>query len=90
MLLWLWYRLAAAAPIQALGQELPNAMGAALKIKSKQNKTKQKRSPGPILFSKPGSLILLECAGPCSRGPLSLNSKDMNSSLPNRKDTTPN
>ena len=38
MMLWLWRRLAAAAPIQPLAWELPYAPGAALKIK-KQNKT---------------------------------------------------
>ena len=32
-LLWLWCRLAAAAPIQPLAQELPFAAGAALKRK---------------------------------------------------------
>ena len=31
MLLWLWYRPAAAAPIQPFAQELPSATGAALK-----------------------------------------------------------
>ena len=38
-LLWLWCRLAAAAPIHLLAWELPYAMGEALK---RQNKTKQK------------------------------------------------
>ena len=42
VLLWLWYRLAAAAPIQPLAQELPYPMGAALKKqKRKQNQPKQ-------------------------------------------------
>jgi len=33
VLLWLWCRLAAAALIQSLAQELPYAMGAAIKGK---------------------------------------------------------
>ena len=33
VLLWLWHRLAAAAPIQLLAQELPYAVGVALKNK---------------------------------------------------------
>ena len=33
VLLWLWHRLAAAAPIQPLAQELPYVAGAALKSK---------------------------------------------------------
>ena len=37
--LWLWYRLAAAAPIRPLAWELPYATGEALK---RQNKTVQK------------------------------------------------
>ena len=41
-LLWLWYRLAATAPIQPLAWETPYAMGAALEKGEKQNKqTKQ-------------------------------------------------
>ena len=35
-LLWLWHRLAAAAPIQPLASELPYAVGAALKKKTKK------------------------------------------------------
>jgi len=34
-LLWLWYRLVAAASIQHLSWELPNAAGVALKQKKK-------------------------------------------------------
>ena len=37
-LLWLWYRLAAAAPIQPLAWELPHAAGAALKAKTNKIK----------------------------------------------------
>ena len=33
MLLWLWLRLAAVAPVQPLAWELPYASGAALKSK---------------------------------------------------------
>ena len=38
MLLWLWYRLATAAPIQPLAQELPYATGAGLKRKKQRKK----------------------------------------------------
>ena len=38
MLLWLWHRLAAAAPIRPLAWELPYATGAALKKKEKKEK----------------------------------------------------
>ena len=36
--LWLWYMLAATAPIQPLAWELPHALGAALKSKKLKNK----------------------------------------------------
>ena len=38
VLLWLWCRLATAAPIQPLDWELPYAAGAALKTKKKKKK----------------------------------------------------
>ena len=38
VLLWLWRRLAAAAPIRTLPWELSYAMGVALKSKSKKQK----------------------------------------------------
>ena len=38
-LLWLWHRLAAAAPIQPLAWELPYVAGVALKRKAKKNPT---------------------------------------------------
>ena len=41
MLLWLWRRPAAAAPIRHLAWELPYAAGAALKRKTKTKKTKK-------------------------------------------------
>ena len=41
-LLWLWYRLAAVAPIRPLAWELPYAMGVALKIKRKKKRKKKK------------------------------------------------
>ena len=46
-LLWLWHMLAAEAPIRPLAQELPYAIGAALKRQkqNKQNKTKQNKTP---------------------------------------------
>ena len=40
-MLWLWYRLAAAALIEPLAQELPYATGVALKRKTKQTTTKK-------------------------------------------------
>ena len=46
MLLWLWGRPAAIAPIQLLAWELPYAAGAAIESKKKQNKNKQtKKNP---------------------------------------------
>ena len=36
VVLWLWCRLAAAAPIRSLAWELPSAAGAALKSKKKK------------------------------------------------------
>ena len=42
-LLWLWYRLAAAAAIQLLAWEPPYAMGAALKRPKKKKKKKKKK-----------------------------------------------
>ena len=45
MLLWLWCRLAATAPIRPLAWEPPYAEGVALKRqKTKQNKTKQNKT----------------------------------------------
>ena len=41
-LLWLWRSLAATAPIRPLAWEPPYAAGAALKSKTKQNKTLSK------------------------------------------------
>ena len=38
MLLWLWYRLAAVAPIRPLAWELPYAAGVALKRQGKKEK----------------------------------------------------
>ena len=50
MLLWLWRRPAAVAPIEPLAWGPPNAMGVALKSKKqkqKQNKTKE-TSANPV------------------------------------------
>ena len=41
--MWLWHRLAGAAPIQPLAWELPYAMGAAIKKKKKRKKEKKKK-----------------------------------------------
>ena len=43
-LLWLWYRLAAAAPIQPLAWELPYDIGMAIKRKKKRGKKKMGES----------------------------------------------
>ena len=43
MLLWLWCRLVAVAPIQPLSWKLPYAMGVALKSKKKKKKKKNKK-----------------------------------------------
>ena len=40
-LLWLWFRLAARAPIQPLAWETPYAVGAALKRPKKKRKRKK-------------------------------------------------
>ena len=45
MLLWLWYRLAATAPIRPLGWEPPHAADVALKGKDKKKKKKKKKEP---------------------------------------------
>ena len=43
MLLWLWHRLAAKAPIQPLAWEPPYAVGAALKSQKEKKEKKKKR-----------------------------------------------
>ena len=49
VLLWLWHRQAAAAPIQPLAWELPYALGVFLKRKRKKKKGNQpKMVPGPF------------------------------------------
>ena len=42
-LLWLWHKLAAVAPFQPLAQELPYAMGAALKKAEKKKRKKERK-----------------------------------------------
>ena len=42
MLLWLWHRLAATAPIQPLAWEPPYAMGVALEKVKRQKKEKKR------------------------------------------------
>ena len=48
-LLWLWYRPAAAAPIQPLVWELPYGAGAALKRQNKTKKQEQNRQNGSLV-----------------------------------------
>ena len=43
VLLWLWHRLAAEAPIRTLAWEFPYAMGAALKSKKKKQTNKKQK-----------------------------------------------
>ena len=54
MLLWLWYRLAAVAPIRPLAWELPHAKGAALK---RQKKTKKKKIQKTIVQNQMASQV---------------------------------
>ena len=42
VLLWLWYRLAAVAPVQTLAWELPHAAHVALKSKNEKEKKNSK------------------------------------------------
>ena len=49
-LLWLWYRPAAAAPMQLLAWELPYAEGVALKSQKKKKERKKERKIGNIYF----------------------------------------
>ena len=44
VLLWLWYRLAATAPIRPLAWETPYAAGAALGNEKRQKKKQQKKT----------------------------------------------
>ena len=54
MLLWLWYRPAAAAPVQPLTSELPYAMGVALKRQGeKKKKRKEDETDEPTGESSP-------------------------------------
>ena len=52
MLLWLWCRLAAAAPIQPLAWKLSYAAGVALKPKKKKKKQKKEKTIEFIIASK--------------------------------------
>ena len=55
-LLWLWYRLAAVAPIGPLAWEPPYAMGAVLKRqKTKKKKKKDEQLEFPLWLSSNGS-----------------------------------
>ena len=48
MLLWLWYRLAAVAPIGPLSRELLYVMGAALKTKKKKRPKNKEKENTPL------------------------------------------
>ena len=52
VLLWLWYRLAAIAPIQLLAWEFPYAASVALKSKSKSKNKKEKRKKKEKILRK--------------------------------------
>jgi len=67
VLLWLWRRLATAAPIQPLARELPYATGAAVKREKKKDKKIEslehvQTAPGGgiILISSP--IMCLTCS----------------------------
>ena len=51
-LMWLWYRLAAAAPIGPLAWEPPYAVGAALKSKKQKQNKKTPKNKKKICFLK--------------------------------------
>ena len=61
VLLWLWCRLAATAPIPPLAWEPPDAVGAALK---RQEKKKEKKSPEPPVRVCEANLDSKSKAGP--------------------------
>ena len=52
VLLWLWHRPAAVAPIQPLAWELPYAKSVALKSKKKKKKKKKERMKKRKKFQK--------------------------------------
>ena len=54
MLLWLWYRPTATAPIRLLAWELPYATGAALKSKNKERKKKKRKYLTHLKIKKSG------------------------------------
>ena len=58
VLLWLWYRPAAVAPIKPLAWELPYASGEALKIK-KEKKKNSEDLPGGLEVKDPMSSLLV-------------------------------
>ena len=53
-LLWLWLRLASAAPISPLAWELPYVSGAALKIEGKKKKKSKLKKKAAKVF---GNLV---------------------------------
>ena len=55
MLLWLWRRLAAVVPIWPLTWELPYAVGATLKSRSKKKKKKKQRGTHLVLLWSTGT-----------------------------------
>ena len=57
MLLWLWYRLAAVAPVGPLTWELSYAVGAALKSKKKKKKKPNQKTP----HEKPNLDLCVPC-----------------------------
>ena len=74
VLLWLWRRPAAAAPIQRLAQELPYAAGATIKRKEKRTPTAAAQVPVEVQFwPQPaqwikGSGVALSCGVGHRRG----------------------
>ena len=67
MLLWLWHRLVAAAPVRPLAWEPPYAVGVALKIQKKtKNKktTKKTKLQANIPMITDGKILSKICANP--------------------------
>ena len=60
-LLWLWYRLAAAAPIRPVAWELPYAMAATLKRKRKKETPNSEHLEGQFPHSKKFEVTFISC-----------------------------
>ena len=68
VLLWLWHRLSATAPIGPLDWEPPYAMGAALEKAKRQKKEKKKKKKNPTARCSPCGSGLKNPTGICKDG----------------------